>query len=141
MNYRTPTIEEYDAILDLWEICDIPYRPAGRDARANVATELKEHPDYWHGAYDGDRLVGIVVGTDDGRKGWINRLAVHPEDRNRGIGTTLVERLEAAFDANGIDVIAALIEGENEQSRTFFADHGYESADVQYYSKRRNDHV
>lgn len=141
MNYRTPTIEEYDAICDLWEVCDIPFRPAGRDARANIVTELRERPEYWHGAYDGDRLVGIVVGTDDGRKAWINRLAVHPEYRTRGIGTTLVKRLEAAVDANGTDVIAALIEGENERSQAFFADRGYESADIQYYSKRENERV
>lgn len=141
MKYRTPTIEEYDAILDLWETCDIPYRPAGRDARSNVAAALKERPAYWLGAYDDDLLVGVVVGTDDGRKGWINRLAVHPDYHNRGIGTELVDRLEAAFDANGIDVIAALIEGENDRSQAFFTDCGYESSNVRYYSKRENDRV
>jgi len=138
---RTPAIEEYDEVLDLWEECEIPYRPAGRDSRESIADELAERPEYWIGAYAEGELIGVVVGTDDGRKAWVNRLAVHPEYRNRGVGTRLLESLESAFDANGFEVYAALIEAGNDASRSFFEERGYETGPIRYYSKRTSDRV
>ena len=46
------------------------------------------------GAFADGKLVGIVVATHDGRKGWINRLAVHPDYRRRGIAKKLIEEAE-----------------------------------------------
>ena len=59
------------------------------------------------------RLVGTVLGTHDGRKAWINRLAVSPAFRRRGIARLLVAEVEARMAALGLDIIAALIESQN----------------------------
>lgn len=141
MKLDTPGIEEYDAILDLWDRCEIPARPEGRDAKERLSAELRDRPEYWIAAYDDDELVGIVVGTDDGRKGWVNRLAVHPAYRRRGVASRLLAALETAFEQNDVHVFAALIEDENVDSRSFFEARGYEDSDVHYYSKRENDRV
>ena len=59
------------------------------------------------------RIVGSVLVTHDGRKGWINRLAVHREYRRRGIGGALVSEAENWLIEQGIGIFACLIEGDN----------------------------
>ena len=141
MELRTPSIDEYDDVLALWDACGITYRPEGRDASAHIEAELAADPDYWIAAYEDDVLVGIVVGTDDGRKGWVNRLAVHPTFQGKGIATRLLAALEAAFEERGLQVFAALVEAGNVASAAFFEDAGYEASQTTYYSKQENERV
>ncbi|MEF8832799.1 MAG: GNAT family N-acetyltransferase [Candidatus Thermoplasmatota archaeon] len=137
----TPSIDEYERILELWEEAGLPYKPEGRDTRANIERELKEQPEYWIGAYDDGKLIGIVFGTDDGRKGWINRLAVTEDYRGRGIGKTLVEELEKVFEKKGFKIWAALIEPDNPDAMDFFEHLDFEDKNIKYYSKRESDKV
>ncbi|MFO7792600.1 MAG: GNAT family N-acetyltransferase [Candidatus Saliniplasma sp.] len=141
MEFRTPSIKEYERILELWDEAGLPYKPEGRDTRENIATELKEQPEYWIGAFKDNNLVGIVFGTDDGRKGWINRLAVDKEYRSQGIGTELVRRLESVFKKKGFKIWAALIEPDNPEGMEFFEYLDFEDDQIRYYSKRASDKV
>ena len=89
------------------------------------------------GLRDGGELIGVVVATHDGRKGWINRLAVHPNHRRRGAARRLIEEAEKVLRLQGMDVIAALIEGWNASSLACFEAAGYVShPDIRYVSKR-----
>ncbi len=148
---RTVTPDDYDAVLALWEAAGLPFKPLGRDSRPAVAAELGRglgaflvaettaeavEPDR-NGAGEA-RIVGVVFGTHDGRKGWINRLAVAPDSRGRGIARRLVREVERALRAQGIDVIAALVESENRGSATFFARMGYAcDPEIEYFSTRQ----
>ncbi len=85
------------------------------------------------------RLVGCVLGTHDGRKGWINRLAVATEFRHQNIARKLVSALEEEFEKLGLEVFACVIEGENTASQEIFKKFGYEYYDVRYYSKRKSE--
>ena len=49
----------------------------------------------------GTGVVGVVVGTLDGRRGWIHRLAVHPAHRRAGLATGPVAELERRPTALG----------------------------------------
>jgi len=138
---KTPSIEDYEDILQLWDKAGLPYKPEGRDTRENIERELEEHPEYWIGAYEEDVLVGIVFGTDDGRKGWINRLAVTKEYRGQGIGRTLVEELEQVFEQKGFKIWATLIEPDNPEAMDFFEHLGFEDKNIKYYSKRESNKV
>jgi hypothetical protein len=83
MEIRQLTIEHYEAIIQLWRESDLPHRPNGRDSRAEMGRQMKSVPDLFLGAFDGGKLIGVVIGTEDTRKGWINRLAVHPPETTR----------------------------------------------------------
>ena len=132
-------ISEYHRIIELWHICGLPYKPLGRDTEAKIGMEMERNPEYWKGIYHDQRLVAVVFGTDEGRKGWINRLAVQPEYRGKGLGTSLVKALEKEFYRKGIEIIGVLIEGDNLESMRFFEGLGYEDLDIRYYSKRNSD--
>ncbi len=135
----TPSIEEYERILELWDEVGLPYKPEGRDTKENIEEELEEQPEYWIGAYVDKKLVGIVFGTDDGRKGWINRLAVAKDYRGQDIGRTLVEELERVFEHKGFKIWAALIEPDNPEAMDFFEHLGFEDKNIKYYSKRESE--
>jgi GNAT superfamily N-acetyltransferase len=51
------------------------------------------------GAYLGERLVGAARLTLDGETGWISRVAVAPDQQGAGIGSGLLEAVEAAAPA------------------------------------------
>jgi GNAT superfamily N-acetyltransferase len=56
-----------------------------------------EHSLVYVGAFDGDSLIGFVnVAWDGGDHAFLLDPRVHPDQRNRGIGTELVRRAEAA---------------------------------------------
>jgi len=107
-----------------------------------MEAQIKENPSFFLGAFEDTRLVGTVIATTDGRKGWINRLAVDPDYRRRGIAKTLVAEAEKALRKNGIQIICALIEETNEPSKNFFRKCGYkELKNIRYFTKRDSEEI
>jgi ribosomal protein S18 acetylase RimI-like enzyme len=117
-------------------------RPAGRDSREQFAVQMARGCQTVLGVQDGGRLVGVVVATHDGRKGWINRLAVHPDSRRRGLAQHLIAQAEAALRAQGMQIVAALVEDWNEASLALFQATGYVlHRDIFYLTKRESNDV
>jgi len=132
-------LEDYDAVLRLWTEAGLPFRPQGRDRREKVAAELMGGTAVFLLAEANGKLAGVVLGTHDGRKAWINRLAVAPTFRRRGIARLLVAEVEVRMAALGLDVTAALIESYNQVSLGFFYEIGYvHDPEIDYFSKRRS---
>ena len=128
---------DYDEILALWELAGLPVRPGGRDAPEAFARQLAGGQQRVIGFRDQGTLVAVAVLTHDGRKGWINRLAVTPAYHRRGLAARLIVEAERWFTEDvGLSIWAALIEGENTASQAFFDAQGYHRHDVVYVSKR-----
>ena len=135
-------MEDYDSLPALWEEASLPYRPKGRDSRASMERELKLGRNMFLVAESRGKIVGVVLGTQDGRKGWINRLAVAKKWRRKGIAGRLVREAEKEFAALGINITAGLIEDWNGDSMKFFEKMGYvRHRDIFYYSKRKDSSV
>ncbi len=140
MKIRRLKPEEYAELVDLWENAGLPYRPRGRDSQDRIACEAESDCTFFLVAEETGTLIGSVLGTHDGRKGWINRLAVRPGFRNQGIARALVAEVEARLLDRGIEIVCCLIEGWNEGSMAFFERIGYLGHEnVTYYSKRRSE--
>jgi ribosomal protein S18 acetylase RimI-like enzyme len=137
-NIRKFRIEDYDKILSLWRKSELTFKAKGRDRYAKIKDELEIGNGFFYVAELDEKLVGSIFGTHDGRKGWVNRLAVDPSFRNRGIGRFLVEKVEKDLSDIGIDIIGVLVEGWNYESMNFFRNIGYEESDIVYFSKRKN---
>ncbi len=134
---------DYQAVMDLWHLTGIPLKPRGRDAKEKIAAELKNNPHTLFLVVNKDgKLIGTVLATQDGRKGWINRLAVHPEWQRRGIATKLLKEAENHLHGLGIEIVTCLIEDYNRSSMEFFQHAGYiKHEDVTYFSKRKHADV
>lgn len=131
------TQEHYAEILDLWCRAELAVRPEGRDAPGAFARQLAAGHQRVIGLRAGQRLVAVAVLTHDGRKGWINRLAVDPTFRRQGLGARLITEAERWFVYDlGLEIWAALIEGDNPESQAFFAAMKYQRHVIVYVSKR-----
>lgn len=132
---------DYEAVCALWRDAGLRFCPEGRDSRSAIERQIARECAVYLVAVEPQTaaLVGAVFGTHDGRKGWINRLAVAPGWRRRGLAGRLVAQVEARLAEQGIDIVAASIEGENQASLSFFASVGYvHDPDIEYVSKRRH---
>jgi len=142
MEIRRLTISDYKEIVRLWSRAKLPSKPKGRDSREVIAVQMKTNPDFFLGAFEDNRLVGTVIISCDVRKGWINRLAVDPDYRNRGIAKALITESERVLRKHGIRIFCVLIEDYNTVSKNLFKECGYiEHHDIMYFSKRDSDEV
>jgi N-acetylglutamate synthase len=133
---RPACVADYEAIAQVWRESGLGFSSAGRDRRDAFVQQLQQFPGSYLVAMKDDRVIGVVFGTHDGRKGWINRLAVVPEFRGRGIAARLVETCEMELERDGIEIIAALIEAGNNASGRVFEKMGYKTdVPVKYFRK------
>ena len=139
---RKLTIDDYDMIVKIWEDSGLESRPRGRDSRKAIKTQIMANPEYFIGAFVNNQLVGTVIASNDGRKGWINRLAVNPEQRRQGIAQALVAEAERVLSEKGIKIFSALIMDNNRASKELFKKLGYKELEyVKYFSKKENKEV
>ncbi len=131
-------MEDYAEVIRLWEDGKLPLKLEGRDSRENVARQIAMPNVFFFVAELSGRIVGTILCTHDGRKGWINRLAVAEAYRRHGIGRRLVEIAESRFEILGLGITAALIEEWNEDSMSAFEKLGYRKhPEILYFTKRR----
>jgi len=142
MRVREFRLDDYQALTDLWKAVQLPYKPAGRDARDRIRGEIESQNAIFLVAEANGDLVGSVLATHDGRKGWINRLAVSPALRRQGIARQLLAEAEDRLSEQGIEIIACLIEDWNADSKLFFERAGYNRFDeISYFTKKKHPEV
>ena len=139
---REFNISDYSQIIKLWKEAKLPYKPNGRDSRENIEKELQKGCCIFLVAENENKIVGSVLGTNDGRKGWINRLAVKIEYRKKGLASQLLEEVEKRFNDLGIGIIACLVEDDNPDSLKVFSKFGYsEFKGMHYLTKRKHPKI
>lgn len=142
MEIRKLTIENYEEMLELWSNAGLPFKPQGRESYSSIKAEMDANPDFFLGAFEEGKLVGTIIISSDLRKGWINRLAVDPNYRNRGIARAMITKAEEILRKRGIRLFCALIEDHNTVSKKLFKKCGYvEHRDILYFSKRDSEEI
>ncbi len=135
-------MDDYKDMVSLWDDTDLPYKPLGRDMRKNIEHQMKQDCSIYLVAETDGKLVGSILATHDGRKGWINRIAVLPEYRKKGIAARLVEEAEKRISDLGIEITACLVENWNTVSMEVFERLGYmHHPEITYFTKRKNSRV
>ncbi|HVP41336.1 MAG TPA: GNAT family N-acetyltransferase [Candidatus Krumholzibacteriaceae bacterium] len=140
---RRLTIKDHDSMTKVWERAGLPYKPKGRDSRENTAKQMELFPEFYLGAFHGNKLVGVVIASYESRmKGWINRLAVDPAYQRQGVAEQLVRKAEKTLKKHGAKIFCALIELPNDKSVGLFQKMGYALyKDILYVTKRESKDV
>jgi ribosomal protein S18 acetylase RimI-like enzyme len=125
MEIRGMTIEDYDRVYALWLTTKGMGLNTTDDSREGIARYLARNPSTCFVAEEGGEVVGVILSGHDGRRGFIHHTAVRESERNRGIGSTLVERAMAALEAEGIQKVALVVVGRNQTGNSFWERRGF----------------
>lgn len=129
-------------MVEVWNASGLLIRSTGRDSFEKIRIEMQKNPEYFIGAFDNERLIGLVVASSDNRKGWINRLAVIPEYRGLGIARELIGKSEDALYKSGIEILACLVMDDNTASIRLFESEGYSYwPNVLYFRKTLREDI
>jgi ribosomal protein S18 acetylase RimI-like enzyme len=133
-------MKDYKKVVDIWNRAGLPVKLKGRDRSDNLRKQLASGTVFILGDVKGGLLRGVIIVSSDGRKGWLNRLAVLPEFRDQGIATGLIKEAEKRLRRRGIEIFAVQIEEENTSSHQLFEKLGYVPAPyIIYFVKRLRD--
>ena len=139
MIIRFASEDDLAEILALWEISGLKTRPKGRDSIDKLKKQLESENMWLLIGEEKNEIIGVVLVTHDSRKGWINRLAIHPEHQRKGHAKELLLASERSLMEKGIEVFSALIKEENVASRILFEHNNYRDFEhLRYYAKKLN---
>ncbi|MEM9774658.1 MAG: GNAT family acetyltransferase [Chloroflexota bacterium] len=131
---RTYKPSDYEKILALWKAAGIILSRS--DTPAGLKQKLERDSDLFFVLEDeSSRLIGAVMGSYDGRRGWINHLAIDPTYQGKGLGKIMMTELEKRFKAIGCEKINLLIEPTNAAVQSFYEGIGYTADELIFMEK------
>ncbi len=134
MNIRQFQESDTNAIVDLWRACDLvrPWNNPHKDIqrKRQVGREF-----FLVGELNG-QIVASVMGGYEGHRGWVNYLAVHPDEQKKGYGRVLMEMVETILLAAGCPKINLQVRDTNLDVIRFYEAIGYKQDKVVSFGKR-----
>ncbi len=116
--------DESQAVLDLWrQAGDVVASPT--DSLAQVRVAINHSAALFLVAESKGQMVGTIIGTFDGWRGEVYRLAVAPEARRRGVARMLVDAAEKWMAGQGCHRISAIVEKDHPWATGFWDAAGY----------------
>jgi ribosomal protein S18 acetylase RimI-like enzyme len=122
--------QDYATVLALWQAAGPGIHVSESDAPSEIAQKLQRDPDLFLVAEVDDRIIGTVLGGFDGRRGLVYHLAVDAAWRGRGIGSALMDAVEARLIARGCRKAYLLVDGEHPEVKGFYEGRGWEVMEV-----------
>jgi ribosomal protein S18 acetylase RimI-like enzyme len=123
MRIRTAEQADVATLIELWTAAGLKFRPG--QVAAELAAVLARDPDLVLIAEDTGGVAAAVLGTFDGRRGWVNRLATRPGRRGQGHASAVLAELERRLAAKGCHKVNLLIEPDNDPVTSFYRQRGY----------------
>ena len=109
--------------MALWTAAGLKF--IADEVPAELAGVLAVNPDLVLVAEDDSGVIAAVLGTFDGRRGWVNRLATRPGSRGLGHARAILSELERRMAAKGCRKVNLLIEPDNQLVTGFYRELGY----------------
>lgn len=112
------------AVVDLWQRCDLT-RP-WNDPYKDIQRKLQVQPElFLVGEIDGTLVASAMAGYE-GHRGWVNYLAVCPQQRQRGLARQLMAHIEKLLLAMGCPKLSLQVRDTNAAALAFYERLGYQ---------------
>lgn len=136
---RQMDISDYDSVMTLWgQTENLSLKDA--DSRASIAAYLAKNPGLSFVAIDGQDIVGAVLVGTDGRRGYLQHLAVDLHYRGQNIGQRLVQSATEALAQQGIAKTHLFVLSNNLSAQDFYLKLGWQARDeIRMFSFNSSD--
>ena len=124
LSIRACRLEDIEGVLELWRQADAT--PSLTDTPDDLRRAIDESPAHVLLAEVGGHVIGSIIGTFDGWRGNIYRLAVHPDHRRQGVARALLGEVEKRLAEQGAKRITALVEKDQPRAMNFWEAVGYQ---------------
>lgn len=121
---RPMRLSDYDAVYALWQNSE-GIGLSAADDRDAIRHYLRRNPGMSFVAISGNTLVGAVICGHDGRRGYLNHLAIDTSFRRKAIGARLVRACMSALKKAGIDRCHIFVYHENSGGKDFWQSQGW----------------
>ena len=125
MEIRKMTIQDYEKVYELWMSCKNMGFNDIDDSKEGISRFLERNPNTSFVAIENEKLIGIILGGHDGRRGYIYHLSVNENYRKNGIGSELVKNCLESFKLEKISKVALLVFKYNEVGNLFWEKQGF----------------
>jgi ribosomal protein S18 acetylase RimI-like enzyme len=123
VSIRDCLVQDVEAVLELWRQAEAT--PSVTDTADDLRRAVTESHAFVLVAEVEGQVVGSIIGTFDGWRGNIYRLAVQPDYRRQGVARALVAEVERKLTGLGAKRITALVEKDHPIAMTFWEAVGY----------------
>lgn len=139
MHITEMVIEHYEDVLHLMQ--ETPGITV-KDADSREATEryLLRNPGLSFVAIDNKKIIGCVMCGHDGRRGYLQHLIVATNYRNKGIGSSLIEKCLSKLEELGIFKTHIDVLVNNNIASQYWSNRGWvKRTDICRYSFNKSD--
>lgn len=142
MKIRIMNISDYEQVYALWLSCVGMGLNNLDDSKEGIERYLKRNPETCFVAEEEQKIVGVILAGNDGRRGYIHHTAVSPDHRHRGIAAKLVDKAMDALKELGINKAALVVFSKNADGNAFWEKNGFTSReDLVYRNKTLTEMV
>jgi ribosomal protein S18 acetylase RimI-like enzyme len=120
---------DYQQVHDLWSSIERGVHIGRSDSPAEIEKKILRDPDLFLVAECEERLIGSVIGGYDGRRGLIYHLAVSANFRGQGIGSKLMDEVEARLRGKGCLKCYLLVTNDNREVEDYYRNRGWQHMD------------
>lgn len=117
--------DDFAKVMALWQASEGVGLSDDDDTPQGLERYLDRNPGLSFVAIDDGNPVGAVLCGQDGRRGYINHLAVAGSHRTRGIGKALIDRCLEALQILGIRKCHIMVFRNNQSAIAFWAKTGW----------------
>lgn len=139
MEYKVMTESDYDGVYELWTNTPGMGINNTDDSREGIKKYIKRNPTTSFVALFEGQIVGAILAGHDGRRGFIQHIAVLSEFRKHGVASTLVNKAMNALEEEGIHKVALLTFKKNALGNSFWDKMGFTVREDVYY-RNKNIH-
>jgi len=121
------TMRYYHDIIDLWKRSGIEV--GSSDTRDEIVKVRKRNPDLFLIGKENEKIIAVVMGAFDGRRGYVHHLAIDPDYQKKKYGKMLMDELIERFRKKKVHKVHLFIEKYNKEVVDFYKKLGWDIRD------------
>ncbi|MCK4384484.1 MAG: GNAT family N-acetyltransferase [Candidatus Lokiarchaeota archaeon] len=120
-------LKYYHTVVKLWKKAGIEV--GSSDTKDEIARVLNRNPDLFLIGKEDGKIIAVVIGAFDGRRGYVHHLAVDLDYQKRRYGKIIMDELIERFRKKKVHKIHLFIEKTNPEVVDFYSNLGWNVRD------------